>query len=128
MKVLPDADIPRAARGITSGALQHAGQICMSTERVIVLRPVADSLIAELIKLFKNVKVGGVDADYSAQFSEGSAENILAMIQEAREEGAKVLAGDVTRNGALLKPHIIADVKPGMRLWERETFGPGAYF
>lgn len=123
--VLADADIGKAARGITSGALQHAGQICMSTERVIILRPVADALIAELTRLFERVQVNdGPTADYNTLFSEGLAENVLAMISEARAGGAKVLVGDLKRDGARMRPHIIADAKPGMRLWDRESFGP----
>ncbi|KAI0358014.1 aldehyde dehydrogenase [Trametes cingulata] len=126
--VLEDADIPRAARAITSSAVLHCGQICMSTERVIIQKGVADALISELKSLFKQVRAGDPLSDPSvsmgALFTESSAENVISMIKEAVESGAKVLLGDLTRQGAILQPHIVADVRPGMRLWERESFGP----
>ncbi|OJT02400.1 Vanillin dehydrogenase [Trametes pubescens] len=126
--VLDDADIPRAARAITSSAVLHGGQICMSTERVIIQKGAADALIAELTALFKQVIAGDPQSDptvaFGALFTEGSAENVLKMIKEAVDAGAKLLVGDLTRNGAVVQPHIVADVKSGMRLWQRESFGP----
>ncbi|KAI0821818.1 aldehyde dehydrogenase [Trametes gibbosa] len=126
--VLDDADIPRAARAITSSALLNSGQICMSTERVIVQKGAADTLVAHLSALFKQVKAGDPRADPSAMigalFTERSAENVLGMIKEAVDGGAEVLVGDLAREGAVVQPHIVAGVKPGMRLWERESFGP----
>ncbi|KAI0821828.1 aldehyde dehydrogenase [Trametes gibbosa] len=126
--VLDDADLPRAARAITSSALLHAGQICMSTERVIVQRGAADTLVAHLSALFKQVKAGDPRADPSAMigalFTERSADNVLGMIKDAVDGGAEVLVGDLAREGAVVQPHIVAGVKPGMRLWERESFGP----
>jgi len=57
-------------------------------------------------------------------FTEGSAENVVAMIAEAQAAGAEVLLGDLARRGAVIQPHLVKGVKPGMRLWERESFGP----
>ncbi|KAI0642107.1 aldehyde dehydrogenase [Trametes meyenii] len=126
--VLDDADIPRAARAITSSALLHSGQICMSTERVIVQRAVADVLLRHLQGLFSRIKAGDPHADPSAHigavFNQGSAENAINMIKDAVKDGAKVLVGDLTRQGAILQPHLVVDAKPGMRIWDRETFAP----
>ncbi|KAI0642106.1 aldehyde dehydrogenase [Trametes meyenii] len=126
--VLDDADIPRAARAITSSALLHSGQICMSAERVIVQKGAADALVGELKSLFRQVRAGDPQTDPSvsigALFTQSSAENVVGMIREAVEGGAKVLLGDLTRQGAVVQPHIVTDVRPGMRLWERESFGP----
>lgn len=101
----------------------------MSTERVIIQKGAADALIAELTALFKQVIAGDPQSDptvaFGALFTEGSAENVLKMIKEAVDAGAKLLVGDLTRNGAVVQPHIVADVKSGMRLWQRESFGPG---
>ncbi|KAI0927689.1 hypothetical protein AcV5_008162 [Taiwanofungus camphoratus] len=122
--VLEDADIERAARAITSSALVHSGQICMSTERVIVQRSVAPALTSALTALFNKLKAGGPGEALSALFTEASAENVLEMIREVRDAGAKVLSGDLKREGSVVQPHLVADVKPGMRLWDRESFGP----
>jgi len=122
--VLNDADVPRAARAITSSALVHSGQICMSTERVIVQRGVADALKAALVTEFSKIKSGGPGEVLSAQFREDSTENIQKMMREAKEDGAEFLLGDGSREGAVIQPHIVTGVKPGMLLWERESFGP----
>ncbi|KAI0628648.1 aldehyde dehydrogenase [Trametes polyzona] len=126
--VLDDADVPRAARAITSSALLHGGQICMSTERVIVQAGAAEALVGELTSLFSQTKAGDPQADasvaYGALFTESSAENVLGMIREAVAEGARVLLGDAKREGNVVQPHIVTGVKPGMRLWDRESFGP----
>ncbi|KAI0741632.1 aldehyde dehydrogenase [Daedaleopsis nitida] len=128
--VLEDADIPRAARAITSSALLNSGQICMSTERVIVHRGVAPMLLRELTTLFKRATAGNIETDPSAVlgalFTPGSAENVLAMIKDAVANGATLVLGDVKRQGTIVQPHIVTDVKPGMKLWERESFGPVA--
>ncbi|KAI5118594.1 hypothetical protein M0805_004169 [Coniferiporia weirii] len=126
--VLDDADIDTAARAIAHGALLHSGQICMSTERVIVQRKAAETLVPKLQEHFASLKAGDPSADpafkLSALFSEGSAENVMNMLKEARDAGAKLLVGDLNRDGALIQPHLIQDVKPGMRAWDRESFGP----
>ncbi|OSX58877.1 hypothetical protein POSPLADRAFT_1151703 [Postia placenta MAD-698-R-SB12] len=122
--VLEDAEVELAAKAITFSALLFSGQICMSTERVIVQRGVAGRLTKALVAEFSKFKSGGPEERLGAQFSEGSAENIVSMLREAQEEGAKFLLGDGQRVGAVVQPHIVAGVRPGMRLWERESFGP----
>ncbi|CCM00836.1 uncharacterized protein FIBRA_02878 [Fibroporia radiculosa] len=122
--VLEDADIAQAAKAITSSALLHSGQICMSTERVIVQRKVAASLTKALVEEFSKLKAGGPEEPLPAQFTEGCADNIVSMLRDARDNGAKFLLGDGTRKAAVVQPHIVTDVKPGTRLWERESFGP----
>ncbi|EMD38802.1 hypothetical protein CERSUDRAFT_151449 [Gelatoporia subvermispora B] len=122
--VLEDADIDRAARAIASSALLHSGQICMSTERVIVARKVAPALTSALTVLFKKVQAGGPGSDISALFREDSAVKVTDMIKDATEKGAKLLVGDGTRDGAVVQPHLVTDVKTDMWIWNRETFGP----
>lgn len=128
-KVLDDADIDTAARCIVQGAMFHSGQICMSTERVIVQKGAAQALISRMTELSKTLKAGDPFSDSSVKlsclFSEGSAENVVSMIKEAKREGAEVIVGDMSRTGAVVQPHLIKDVKPGMRMWDRESFGPG---
>ncbi|EMD35466.1 hypothetical protein CERSUDRAFT_96582 [Gelatoporia subvermispora B] len=122
--VLEDADVERAARAITSSALLHSGQICMSTERVIVARKVAPALTNALTQLFSKVRAGGPGSDLSALFREDSAVKVTDMIKDAKEKGAKILVGDGTRQGAVVQPHLVANVKTDMWIWNRETFGP----
>ncbi|KAJ7089223.1 Aldehyde/histidinol dehydrogenase [Mycena belliarum] len=127
--VLDDASVPDAANAIVFGAMLNSGQICMSTERVIVQRGAAEALIAQITSLVADLTVGDLKTDPKSAklgplFTEGSAENVVAMISEAKAAGAEVLVGDLARQGAVVRPHLVKGVKPGMRLWERESFGP----
>ncbi|EMD35465.1 hypothetical protein CERSUDRAFT_116214 [Gelatoporia subvermispora B] len=122
--VLEDADVERAARAITSSALLHSGQICMSTERVIVSRKVAPALTKALTGLFKKIHAGGANDELGALFREDSAVKVVEMLKDAKDKGAKILVGDLTREGAVVQPHLVADVKTDMWIWNRETFGP----
>lgn len=127
--MLADADVPRAARAITSSALLNSGQICMSSERVIVQRGAETALIQELTTLFNRAKAGDVHGDPStvigALFTEASGVNVISMVKNAIAEGATLILGDVKAQGAIVQPHIVKDVRPGMALWDRESFGPG---
>jgi acyl-CoA reductase-like NAD-dependent aldehyde dehydrogenase len=103
----------------------------MSTERVIVQSAVADRLLNEIQGIVQDLRPGDVVNDSSASlgalFTESSAENVVGMIKDAVKDGATVFLGDVTRQSSMVAPHLVKNVKPGMRLWDRETFGPGAF-
>ncbi|KAK7687830.1 hypothetical protein QCA50_009049 [Cerrena zonata] len=125
--VLDDADIDAAAKAIVSSALLHSGQICMSTERVIAQRKASEALVPAIQKLMSSLKAGEVDSNpLTALFTEAAAENVLNMLKDAQQQGAKILVGDIKREGAVIQPHLVVGAKPGMLIWERETFGPVA--
>ena len=109
-----------------SGAFLFSGQLCTSTERVIVQRPVLEPLVAAIRRHIDTLTVGDPEhAHLSSLFTDRSADNIIAMLKEAQEAGAEVLLGDMEKAGpALLRPHILTGVKTETRLWQRETFGP----
>ena len=96
----------------------NSGQVCQSTERVIVQRGVAEALATKMVALAQNVRAGNSYTDgakLSAVFSEPAAESIINLIKEAQSEGATVLLGDVTRQGTLVQPHILKNVKKGIQ-------------
>jgi acyl-CoA reductase-like NAD-dependent aldehyde dehydrogenase len=101
----------------------------MSTERVIVHKDVAESLIATIREIASGIKAGGVPGNSGAQigplFSEQSAERFISILNEAKAAGAQALLGDLTRDKAVVQPHLFTGVKPGMKLWDEESFGPG---
>lgn len=108
----------------------------MSTERVIAQREIFQVLRDKICELVRSIKAGrisshnqtGVDPDnkLGPLFSESSAQYVLDMLHEAKEAGASVLLGDLTRERTVIQPHVLTDVKPGSRIWDQETFGPGA--
>ncbi|KAI0313240.1 aldehyde dehydrogenase [Amylostereum chailletii] len=123
--VLADADIAEAAKAIVFGGMVFSGQVCMSTERVVVERAASGPLLAEITKLASSISTGSPeDALMSALFTETHAEGVLGMVREAKAMGAEVVAGDLERDGTLVKPHVLTGVRRGMRLWTDESFGP----
>lgn len=101
----------------------------MSTERVIVQSGVVEQLISKVKEFAQGLKAGDPTNDSSAHigalFAESSAANIISMIKEAKEQGAEVVLGDVTHQGTIIQPHLLSKVTLDMRVWKRETFGPG---
>lgn len=122
--VLDDADLDQAAELCGKGALLHHGQICFSTERVIVQRKIADVFIEKLIKVVESTPGG-------TAVSERIATIAVQILQDAKDKGAKFLTGGpelASRNAVkpslvLIDPQTTPDQ---MRIVDEETFGPSA--
>ena len=123
--VLDDADIDAAVDAITFGAFMNQGQICMSTERIIVDEKVADELVAKLAAKASHLPAG----DPRGHVVLGSlvdlapAERMDAFIKDATGQGGKVVAGG-KRTGTVVEATIIDRVTPAMRIYSEESFGP----
>ncbi|KAK5044792.1 hypothetical protein LTR84_010448 [Exophiala bonariae] len=116
--VLRDANLAKAAEHCAFGAFVHQGQICFSTERIIVERPVAE----EFISLLK--KQNGMT---SHAVSKAISKHAHQVIEEARANGAEFLLGDNSYlSDASLTPTIISGIKKTDRVRDEETFGPSA--
>ena len=144
-QVLEDANIKEAAQAIVFGALANSGQVrtnsfkvqvtshhdqvCMSTERVIVHESIAENLISSIKEIASALKAGDTSVDSNCQLgplvSESSARRIIDAVKKSQDSGAQVILGNLTRDKAIVQPHILTGVKPGMSLWEEESFGPG---
>ncbi|THH15081.1 hypothetical protein EUX98_g9521 [Antrodiella citrinella] len=125
--VLDDADLTKAAKAIVSSSLVHSGQTCISTERVVVQRKASETLIPKIASLMKSFSMGDTYENrdiLSSLFTEASAVKVVGMIEAAKQDGAKLLVGDGSRQGSVVQPHVLVNCKPGMRLWDRESFGP----
>jgi len=124
--VLPDADLEVVAAATALGGYVNAGQVCISTQRVLVHRRVYGEFLDALKKPVEAIKVGNPleeETRLSAMISEQDAERVGAWIQEAVGQGARIVTGG-ERNGAVFAPTIVADVKPSMRVSCDELFGP----
>jgi acyl-CoA reductase-like NAD-dependent aldehyde dehydrogenase len=124
--VLPDADLEKVATATAIGGYVNAGQVCISTQRVLVHRRVYAEFLDALKKPVEAIKVGDPlkeDTRLSAMISESDAERVGAWIKEAVEQGARIVTGG-ERQGAVLAPTVVADVKPNMRVSCDELFGP----
>jgi acyl-CoA reductase-like NAD-dependent aldehyde dehydrogenase len=121
--VLEDADLQEAAKQCALGAVLHHGQICFSTERIIVLSSVAETFQDHLIRAMENMS-GPAGSAVSSSIA-GHAEDV---IRDALEKGGKVLTGGVDDHAVSLslKPTIILNPSTSSRILDEETFGPSA--
>jgi benzaldehyde dehydrogenase (NAD) len=124
--VLPDADLDRAAAAATFGAFFHQGQICMSTERLIVDRSVADALAGKIAERASALPVGDPREQTTAigpMINRAALERIDGLVRDAVEHGATALTGGEA-DGACFPPTILHGITPQMRLYTEEAFGP----
>ncbi len=124
--VLPDADLDAVAAATAIGGYVNAGQVCISTQRVLVQQRVYADFIDALKPRVEAIQVGdplAAGTQLSAMISETEAQRVEAWINEAVLAGARVVTGG-QRHGAVFAPTIVADVKPSMRISRDEIFGP----
>jgi benzaldehyde dehydrogenase (NAD) len=126
MVVLPDADLDRAAAAASFGAFFHQGQICMSTERIVVDRTVAERLTEKLAQRARALPVGDPrdpNTVIGPLINTSAVEHVSALVADAREAGARVLSGGEP-DGPCFAPTVLAGVTPQMRVYAEESFGP----
>lgn len=125
MIVLDDADIDAAVNGAVFGAFANMGQICMSTERLIVHERVADEFVSKLAARAGKLPAGDPRGHVvlGSLVSPEAAQKMDGLIADARDKGAKLVAGG-TRTGSVVEATVLDDVRPGMRVYDEESFGP----
>lgn len=124
--ILPDADLDAVADATAIGGYVNAGQVCISTQRVLVDRKVYGDFLDALKPRVEAIQVGdplGSATKLGAMISEQEAQRVGAWISEAVSHGARIVTGG-ERSGAVFAPTIIADVTPTMRISHDELFGP----
>jgi acyl-CoA reductase-like NAD-dependent aldehyde dehydrogenase len=122
----PDGDVITAATKISVAGFSHAGQSCISTQRVYLHEQIADAFLDELVPRVDALVVGDpldVATDVSALISAGERERVESWIEEAVAAGAKVLTGGSERHG-VLAPTVLTNVEPDMKVCSQEVFGP----
>jgi acyl-CoA reductase-like NAD-dependent aldehyde dehydrogenase len=122
-----DGDWKTAAAKIKMAGFSHAGQSCISTQRIYVHRSIADDFTAALVEHVNSLVVGDpLDeaTDVSALISRGERDRVHGWVEEAVAEGGAVLTGgDLTAEG-VLRPTVIANASPEMKVCRQEVFGP----
>ncbi|MPR08605.1 aldehyde dehydrogenase [Microvirga tunisiensis] len=124
--VLDDAHLDAAVAASAFGAFMNQGQICMSTERIVVDNAVADDFVAKLAAKAESLQAGN---PRHGNFALGSlvgveaAERIGGLVNDAVSKGAKLLAGGRV-DGTVMSATVLDHVTPAMRLYGEESFGP----
>ena len=124
--VLDDADLDEAAAAANFGAFMHQGQICMSTERLVVQKAVVQPFVDKLVIKARGLRVGdpaAPDTQIGSLVSEPSVRRVQDLIKDAVDRGARILCGG-TVSGTLFQPTVLDRVTPEMRIYREESFGP----
>jgi aldehyde dehydrogenase (NAD+) len=126
--ILADADLEYAVKSIVFSAYLHQGEICMSTDRIIVEKPIVEAFSQALANFVSHLPVG--DPSQPTTFigpviSDKQVQKIDGHVKDAVAKGAKLLAGGIYTD-RLYQPTLLADITPEMKIYYEETFGPVA--
>ncbi|WP_066269944.1 aldehyde dehydrogenase [Hydrogenophaga palleronii] len=125
--VLDDADVDEAVKAAVFGAFLYQGQICMSTERIVVDESIADEFVAKFAVSAKALPVGDPSKNpgcvIGPMVTKDSGPRLNSMLEDAVAKGAKLACGGHA-SGAEMPATIVDHVKPGMKIFDEETFGP----
>ena len=126
MIVLRDADIDQAVNAAVFGGFLHQGQICMSTRRVIIEKPVAGEFTGKFVKKVASLKVGDPkepDTVIGPLINGQQLRLVGESVEAAVRDGARVLCGGRSEGPCYL-PTVLSGVRPGSAFSREETFGP----
>lgn len=126
--VLDDADLDEAVKAAAFGAYFNQGQICMSTERIIVMDAVADAFVDKFLAKARTLRAGDPsrgDLPLGALVTAESARRVRGLIDDAVAKGAVLLTGGENHD-ALMDAAVVDHVTRPMRLYREESFGPVA--
>lgn len=131
--VLEDADLERAVRALVWGAFTNAGQVCASVERIVIREEVARTFTERFVEETRRLRQGpdrAYDVDVGCMTNRAQWEVVRKQLDEAKQRGARVLAGGEGREGEGEKgrwwwqPTVLAGVQADMAVQRDETFGP----
>ena len=124
--VLDDADLDEAVKAAAFGAFMNQGQICMSTERIIVVDAVADAFAEKFAAKAKTLVAGDPregTTPLGAVVDQKTVTHVNALITDAVAKGAKVLTGG-TADSVVMPATVVDGVTASMNLYRDESFGP----
>jgi acyl-CoA reductase-like NAD-dependent aldehyde dehydrogenase len=124
--VMPDADLEKVAAAVAATGYANAGQVCISTQRVLTAGKVYGDFLDALRPRVEALTVGNQFDEavkVGPMVREREAVRVDEWVREAVAGGARVVTGG-RRQGAIYQPTIVADVKPEMRISADELFGP----
>jgi acyl-CoA reductase-like NAD-dependent aldehyde dehydrogenase len=124
--VAADADLDEAATKLAANAFSFAGQSCISVQRIYVERGAYDGFLERFLPKVEALRVGDPadeETDVGPVIDEDARERILDWVEEARSAGARILTGGEL-DGELIRPTVIADAAPDLKVSCEEVFGP----
>ncbi|HSG99553.1 MAG TPA: aldehyde dehydrogenase family protein [candidate division Zixibacteria bacterium] len=125
--VAPDADLDRAARACVKGGFYHAGQVCVSLQRLYLHERIYDDFMARFSPLVNDLKVGDPtlpETEVGPLIRPAALDRVEQWVKEAVAQGAKLTDGGARLDHNCYAPTILEHVKPGMKVHDEEIFGP----
>jgi aldehyde dehydrogenase (NAD+) len=130
--VFEDANLDLAVKWSHEGIMQNQGQVCTATSRVLVQATIYDKFLEKFKEAVKKVSVVGDPFEESTfqgpQVTKTQYERVLSYISAGKEEGATLMMGGepapVHGKGFYIAPTVFTDVKPSMKIYREEIFGP----
>ncbi|WP_394826066.1 benzaldehyde dehydrogenase [Pendulispora albinea] len=127
--VLDDADLDLAVSNAAWGAYLHQGQICMASSRILVHRKLEKEFVAKLAEKAAGLPTGDPSTDENVVIgpliNQGQRDHIVSIVRDSIDAGARLETGG-TYQKLFFRPTVLSQVKPGMRAFEEEIFGPVA--
>jgi vanillin dehydrogenase len=123
--VLDDADIDEAVNAAVFGAYANAGQICMSTEKIVIDNSIADAFLEKFAARAKGLPAGDPRGHVvlGTCISVDAVRRVADLINDATGKGASILAGGPA-DGPVMQATVLDHVTPDMRIFHEESFGP----
>jgi acyl-CoA reductase-like NAD-dependent aldehyde dehydrogenase len=125
--VLDDANVDEAVKAAVFGSFLYQGQICMSTERIVLDESIADEFVAKFAARAQELTTGDPRKNgqcvIGPMVAKESGTRLNALIDDALGKGATLACGG-RAEGAVMPATIVDHVKPGMKIYDEETFGP----
>ncbi|AUW05386.1 NAD-dependent succinate-semialdehyde dehydrogenase [Vibrio campbellii] len=125
--VFDDADLDAAANGLIASKFRNAGQTCVCTNRLYVHQSVKEAFLTKLLDKAAGLAVGnGLEENTTLGpvITMASKHRLEAVIDQAVQEGAKILNQPQKRSGRFMEPVILDNVEQGMAIVQQELFGP----
>jgi acyl-CoA reductase-like NAD-dependent aldehyde dehydrogenase len=125
--VAEDADLDLTLPKLSKGGFYHAGQVCVSVQRVFAHRSIAEKVAQGLAELAKKLKVGDAtkpDTEVGPLIRPAELKRVDDWVQEAARGGGKVLCGGKAISETFYEPTVILEPPPDSKLSTMEVFGP----
>ncbi|HQY59577.1 MAG TPA: aldehyde dehydrogenase family protein [Nitrospira sp.] len=124
--VEPDADLDHVAQRCVTGGFSYAGQTCISVQRIFVHESIAAAFTEKLVARVEQLETGDPSHEHTVVgplIDSGAAQRVEGWIGDAVAQGARLLSGG-TRMGSVVRPTVLSQVTPAMKVSCQEVFGP----
>jgi aspartate-semialdehyde dehydrogenase len=127
--VTEDADLDQAVKVAVGAKFQTSGQDCCAANRIFVQRPLYEAFVERYAQAVRALKTGPAfeaDVDVGPLMHQAAFDTTVARVDDARRKGARILTGGHAHQlgGWFYEPTVIADARPGMRVYDEENFAP----